>query len=122
MEKAKGASIINVTSIHETVPVRTQAYYCMAKAALSMLTKVAALEFAAKEIRVNNIAPGAIETDMNRELIQEMDFEQWIPMGRVGNSDEIVGPVIFLASEASSYVTATTVTVDGGYAQNLLRY
>lgn len=122
LEKGTNASVINVTSIHETVPVREQSYYCMSKAALAMLTKVAALEFASKNIRVNNIAPGAIETDMNRELIQTMDFDQWIPMGRVGNAEEIVGPVLFLASEAASYVTATTITVDGGYTQNLLRY
>lgn len=122
LEKAKKSSVINVTSIHEKVPVREQSFYCMAKAALAMFTKVAALELAGKGIRVNNLAPGAIETDMNRELIQKMDFNQWIPMGRVGNSDELIGPVIFLASDASSYVTATTLTVDGGYEENLLRY
>lgn len=122
LEKGINASVINITSIHETVPVREQSYYCMSKAALAMLTKVAALELASKKIRVNNIAPGAIETDMNRELIKTMEFDQWIPLGRVGNAEEIVGPVLFLVSDAASYVTATTITVDGGYSQNLLRY
>ena len=122
MKNANGASVINVTSIHETVPVREQSYYCMSKAALAMFTKVAALEFAKYGIRFNNIAPGAIETDMNRDLIHTMEFDKWIPLGRVGNTNELVGPTIFLASVASSYVTATTVTVDGGYEQNLLRY
>ena len=85
-------------------------------------TKVAALELAKYGIRVNNLAPGAILTDMNRELVEAMDFEQWIPIGRVGRADELIGPAVFLASDASSYVTGTTLYVDGGYSENLLRY
>ncbi len=122
LEAARKSSVINVTSIHQSVAVKTNGYYCMAKAALAMFTKVAALELAGKGIRVNNVAPGAIETDMNRELIQTMDFDQWIPMGRVGEVEELLGPILFLASDASSYMTASTITVDGGYSENLLRY
>lgn len=122
LKNAHGASVINVTSIHQKVPVRGNGYYCMAKASLAMFTKTAALELAKYDIRVNNLAPGAILTDMNRELVQEMDFDQWIPMGRVGQAEELVGPAVFLASEASSYVTGTTLYVDGGYSENLLRY
>ena len=122
MKNAGRASIINVTSIHQKVPVRGNGYYCMAKASLSMYTKVAALELAKYGIRVNNLAPGAILTDMNRELVEKMDFDQWIPMGRVGNAEELMGPAVFLASEASSYVTGATLFVDGGYSENLLRY
>lgn len=119
LRKANGASVINVTSIHEKVPVRENSYYCMAKASLAMSTKIAALELAKDHIRVNNLAPGAILTDMNRELVERMDFDKWIPMERV---EELAGPAIFLASEASSYVTGTTLFVDGGYTENLLRY
>ena len=122
LKKAGRASVINVTSIHQKVPVRENGYYCMAKASLGMFTKVAALELAKYGIRVNNLAPGAILTDMNRELVEAMDFEQWIPIGRVGRADELIGPAVFLASDASSYVTGTTLYVDGGYSENLLRY
>lgn len=122
LKKAGNASIINVTSIHQKVPVRENGYYCMSKASLSMLTKVEALELAKYGIRVNNLAPGAIATDMNREMVEAMDFGQWIPMERVGRAEELAGPAIFLASEASSYVTGATLYVDGGYSENLLRY
>nr|WP_288651289.1 SDR family oxidoreductase [uncultured Dorea sp.] len=122
IRKAGGGSIINVTSIHQKVPVRTNGAYCLSKSALSMYTKVAALELAKENIRVNNLAPGAILTDMNREIVESMDFDQWIPMERVGRSEELAGPAIFLASEASSYITGATLYVDGGYSENLLRY
>lgn len=122
LKSANGASVINVTSIHQKVPVRENGYYCMAKASLAMFTKVAALELAKYGIRVNNLAPGAILTDMNRELVEAMDFGNWIPMERVGRADELAGPAVFLASDASSYVTGTTLYVDGGYSENLLRY
>ncbi|MEG2017648.1 MAG: SDR family oxidoreductase [Clostridium sp.] len=122
IKKSKAGSIINVTSIHQEVPVRENSYYCMAKAALGMYTKTAALELAKFNIRVNNLAPGAILTDMNRDLVEAMDFNKWIPMERVGETEELIGPAIFLASDASSYVTGATLFVDGGYKENLLRY
>ena len=71
---------------------------------------------------MNNLAPGAILKDMNREMVEAMDVNQWIPMERVGRAEELAGPAIFLASDASSYVTAATLYVDGGYSENLLRY
>lgn len=122
LKESAAASVINVTSIHQTVPVRENGPYCIAKAALAMFSKVIALELAGDNIRVNNLAPGAILTDMNRELVEYMDFDQWIPMERVGRTDELAGPAVFLASAASSYVTGTTLYVDGGYRENLLRY
>lgn len=120
-----GASIINMSSIHQLVPVKSNSPYCMAKASMEMFSKVASLEFSKDNIRVNTLAPGAIKTDMNFEVIEAMgenNFKEWIPLGRVGKTNEIFGPALFLASSASSYVTGTTLYVDGGYIQNLLRY
>jgi gluconate 5-dehydrogenase len=114
-----------MSSIHQKVPVKSNSPYCMAKASMEMFGKVASLEFSKDNIRVNTIAPGAIRTDMNREIIKDMgeeNFNEWIPLGRVGETSEIFGPTLFLASSASSYVTGTTLYVDGGYMQNLLRY
>jgi len=125
LKKSPSASIINVTSIHETVPYPHNLAYCMTKSALAMATKVLSLELAPHNIRVNNFAPGAVETDMNREVIEEIGrdkFADWIPLGRVATVDEMTGPALFLASEASSYVTGTTLFADGGYKQNLVRY
>jgi NAD(P)-dependent dehydrogenase (short-subunit alcohol dehydrogenase family) len=122
---AGGASVINITSIHDATPYPHNAVYSMSKAALAMFTKTAAIELAPFGIRVNNLAPGAIETDINREVIEQTGrdkFAEWIPAGRVGTVDEVVGPALFLSSDASSYVTGTTLYADGGYRHNLVRY
>lgn len=123
--KASGtASIINVTSIHQFMPPPENGAYAMTKAALGMFTQTLAIELAPFGIRVNNLAPGAIATDMNREVVEAMSegFSKWIPLGRVGSVDEMIGPAVFLASDESSYVTGATLVADGGYSQNLLRY
>lgn len=126
MLKASGrASVINITSIHSTTPYAGNLAYCMSKAALEMATKVAAIELAPFGIRVNNLSPGAIETDINRDVLDRIGrqkFAEWIPSGRVGIVEEVVGPAIFLASDAASYVTGTTLCADGAYNLNLLRY
>ena len=120
-----GGAILNISSIHSTVPRRGAAHYCAAKAGLDMLTKTAALELAAQGIRVNGIAPGAILTDMNREKIRqtgEDNWREWIPMQRVGDAAEIAQLAVFLVSPAASYITGEIVTADGGYGLNLVRY
>lgn len=122
LKRSSYPSVINITSIHQLVPYKNNSAYCMSKAALEMYTKVSALELAKYGIRVNSIAPGAILTDINADIIAAMEFEEWIPLGRVGSTEEIVGPAIFLASRASSYMTGSTIFVDGGYKENLLRY
>lgn len=125
LRNSDSPSIINVTSIHDVVPVAHNGAYAMSKAALAMFTKNLAVELGPLGIRVNNFAPGAIETDMNHEVIDEMgrdNFREWIPLGRVGTVEEMIKPVIFLASDASSYVTGTTLYADGAYMQNLVRY
>ena len=118
------ASVINVTSIHQTVPYPHNSGYSLTKAALGMLSQTLAIELAPLGIRVNNFAPGAVETDINREVVESMrdEFAEWIPAGRVAQTSEMIAPAVFLASEESSYVTGATLVADGGYSQNLVRY
>jgi NAD(P)-dependent dehydrogenase (short-subunit alcohol dehydrogenase family) len=125
LEKSGRASVINITSIHDWMPYPHNTDYNMSKAALSMFTKSIALEVGSKGIRVNNFAPGPVFTDLNREVIEKIglaNFSEWVPLGRVSETSEMVGPAIFLASDASSYVTGTTLYADGGYMWNLVRY
>jgi len=125
LKKSPGASIINLTSVHETQPYPHNAAYSMSKAALNMFTKTMCLELAPFKIRINNLAPGAVETNMNREVLKRIGyekFEEWIPLGRVAQAEEMVPPAIFLASDASIYMTGTTLYQEGGYIHNLVRY
>ncbi len=125
MKKIGGGSIINITSIHDKTPRKGYAHYCSSKAALSMLTKSTAIEWAEFGIRVNSIGAGAIETDINREAIDEFGrdkFNDWIPAGRVGNVKDIANLVKFLASDDSGYITGTDVYVDGAYRLSTVRY
>jgi len=120
-----GGVVVNISSIHDTVPRKGLSHYCASKAALRMLGHCTALEWAEYGIRVVNVSPGAIETDMNREAIDNFGrdkFEHWIPAGRVGNTGDVAGLVTFLCSDAGGYVTATDIYVDGGYMRNLVRY
>ncbi|WBU37519.1 SDR family NAD(P)-dependent oxidoreductase [Homoserinibacter sp. YIM 151385] len=125
LRAGRGRSVVSITSIHDDVPYAGNVAYVASKAGLEAATRTMALELAPEGIRVNSIAPGAIETDINREVIEEMGrerFESWIPLGRVGEVEDLVGALLFLASEASRYVTGTRLLVDGGYSQALLRY
>ncbi len=124
LRASRSASVINVTSIHQTIPYPHNAGYSLTKAALGMLTQTLAIELAPMGIRVNNFAPGAVETDINREIVETMrsEFAMWIPAGRVAKTVEMTGPALFLASDESSYVTGATLVADGGYSQNLVRY
>lgn len=123
--KAPGASIINITSIHDIMPYPNNLDYNMSKAALNMFTKTLAVELGPLGIRVNNLAPGPVETDINREVIEKLgrdNFAEWVPIGRVAQAEEMIGPSLFLASEASSFVNGSTLYADGGYMLNLVRY
>ncbi|HYO05663.1 MAG TPA: glucose 1-dehydrogenase [Phototrophicaceae bacterium] len=113
-------SIINMSSYHESVPQAEGVAYTVSKGGMEMLTKTVALELADKGIRVNGVAPGAIETDMQKEV---MDDEQKrkhkeikTPMGRFGKPEEIAKVVLFPASKDASYIAGATVYVDGGRA------
>jgi NAD(P)-dependent dehydrogenase (short-subunit alcohol dehydrogenase family) len=111
--------IIYMSSMLGQVGLPGRPAYTATKGALVLLTKTQALEFAAKGITVNAICPGPFETPMNKVLMDDPEkykaFVAKIPMGRWGYLHELDGVIIFLASQASSYVTGTTITVDGGW-------
>jgi NAD(P)-dependent dehydrogenase (short-subunit alcohol dehydrogenase family) len=123
--RGKGGVIVNVSSIHDRVPRKGLAHYATAKAGLAMLTRSLALEWAEYGIRVVSVAPGAVETEMNRAAIEGFGrdrFEGWIPAGRLGHTADVAAVVAFLCSDAASYVTGAELAIDGGYALNLVRY
>ena len=110
--------IINVSSITGENPQKGNSIYAVSKSGLSHLTRQMALEWAKYGVRVNSIAPGYIRTDLNSDFIDsEMsdDMIRRIPMRRVGKINEIEGPILLLASEAGSYITGSTLVVDGGH-------
>ena len=111
-------SIINISSGHESTPMPLAAPYAASKGGMEMLTKTLALEVADKGIRINSIAPGAIATMMNLDILEDEDKrkaeENKIPMHRIGEPNEIAKVAVFLASDAASYITGTTIYVDGG--------
>ncbi len=113
-------SIINMSSYHESVPQAEGVVYTVSKGGMEMLTKTVALELADKGIRVNGVAPGAIETDMQKDVMEDEQKrkhkENKTPLGRFGKPEEIAKVVLFLASKDASYIAGATVYVDGGRA------
>lgn len=111
--------IINVGSIASTTGIPNVVGYSPSKGAVKMLTQALAVELAKDGIRVNAIAPGVIETPMTsytREAPERLDkFMLRTPMARVGQPEELVGPVVFLASSMATYVTGVTLPIDGGF-------
>ena len=114
----KRGVILNITSVHEFIPWSGYSAYTSAKAGLSMFTKTLAQEVAASGIRVLAIAPGAIRTAINAKVWQDpqglADLNQKIAMGRMGEPSEIAQVAVFLVSDLASYMTGTTIAVDGG--------
>jgi 3-oxoacyl-[acyl-carrier protein] reductase len=116
MLSQKSGSIVNVSSVVALMGNAGQSAYVAAKAGVIGLTKSLALEFGSRNIRVNAIAPGFIETEMTRVLpaTSREEYLKRVPLRRFGTTDEVARVAIFLASDASAYVTGQTLAVDGG--------
>jgi gluconate 5-dehydrogenase len=114
----KAGKIINICSLMSELARPTIAAYAAAKGGLKMLTRAMATEWGPHNVQVNGIGPGYFETDMTRGLAQDEAFSTWLsertPAGRWGQPEELVGPAVFLASNASSYVNGHILYVDGG--------
>lgn len=116
MMKARVGRIINITSVVGSSGNPGQANYAAAKAGLTGMTKALARELGSRNITVNCVAPGFIQTDMTAELseTQVEQLKQQIPLGRLGQVDDIAAAVLYLASDQAGYVTGSTIHVNGG--------
>lgn len=120
MRDGGGGVIVNMSSVHEFIPWPGFAHYCASKGAIKMLMQTAARELAEAKtnIRVVNVAPGAIATPINNFVLDDPtarhSVEAEIPIGRFGQPEEIAAAVAWLCSDEASYVTGTTLVVDGG--------
>lgn len=110
--------IINISSVHEVIPWPHFLHYAASKGGVKMMTETLALEFAPKGIRVNSIAPGAINTPINAVKFANpklrTSVEDLVPLGYIGKPEEIAAAAVWLSSSESSYVTGITLFVDGG--------
>ncbi len=115
----RGGAIVNVASILALRVAKQVAAYVAAKAGLLRLTEALALEWAAHGIRVNALAPGYVETELNRDFLRSPAGESLgkrVPMRRFGTPEDLDGALLLLASDAGRYLTGATITVDGGHA------
>jgi NAD(P)-dependent dehydrogenase (short-subunit alcohol dehydrogenase family) len=120
MLKSGGGSIVNVSSIAGHIGLAQASIYVATKHAVEGLTKAIAVEFAKQGIRVNAVAPGAIDTEMvDRFAGKEGDVRNWLisqhPVGRLGTAEEIAAAVLYLTSDAAKFTTGTILAVDGGW-------
>ncbi|MGH8751956.1 MAG: 3-oxoacyl-ACP reductase FabG [Burkholderiales bacterium] len=116
MVKARYGRIINITSISGEIGNPGQSNYAAAKAGIAGFSKSLAREVASRNITVNCVAPGFIDTDMTRSLsaAQQQDLLQHVPMGRLGRVEDVAAAVAFLASAGAAYITGCTLQVNGG--------
>ena len=114
--------IINISSVHEELPFPHFASYCASKGGVKMITRNLAVELGSMGITINNVAPGAIATAINHDLLNNPELLKKvtnnIPLGRMGEPEDVSGIVAFLASDEAKYITGSTFYVDGGLLWN----
>ncbi len=126
VKRGKGGKLIFISSVHEDIPFPQYTAYCASKGGVRMLMRNIAMELAPHRINVNNIAPGAIATPINREVLDDPEAKKnaisEIPWGRFGTPEEVASVALFLAGDESEYVTGSTYYVDGGLTQQVTIY
>lgn len=122
METQRPGRIINISSVHEDLPFPNFTAYCCSKGGMKMFTRNLAVELGPYGITINNVAPGAIETPINTQLLNDPEklnaLVKNIPLRRLGQPSDVSGLVAFLASDEAAYVTGSTFFVDGGLLWN----
>jgi L-rhamnose 1-dehydrogenase len=122
-QRGAGGRIIATSSISSMVGGTQQAHYCASKAGINLLIKSMALSLAPHQITCNAVLPGTVETDINRDALSDADLrarlEAGTPLQRLGQPDDLVGAVKFLASDAASWITGSLLVVDGGATSTL---
>ena len=123
MRARRRGSIVNVTSLTAELGRPNIVPYAASKGGARQITRGLAVELAPDGIRVNAVSPGYFTTEMNRALLDNADFVAWVhlrtPMKRWGDPDEVAGAVVFLASDASAFITGQTISIDGGFSVNM---
>lgn len=121
-DQKKPGRIVNISSVHEDMVFPGFSTYCCSKGGLRMFMRNLAMELGPLGITVNNVAPGAIQTPINRSLLENKQQLQAllnnIPLGRMGTPEDVAGAVAFLTSDDAAYVTGSTFVVDGGLMRN----
>ena len=121
IDAGNGGRIVNVSSIHEDIAFLEYATYTASKGGMRMLTRTICQELAPHGITVNDIAPGAIATPINKRTLGDGELlhalQEVIPAGRLGDPDEVASVAVFLASDEAAYVTGSTYYIDGGMAR-----
>lgn len=122
IDQGNGGVVINISSVHEDWPMPGNIIYCLTKGGMRMLTRTAGVELGEHGVRVVNVAPGAVATPINDATMNDPEsrktLEGAIPLGHVADPAEIADVVLFAASDAGRYLTATTIFADGGLMQS----
>lgn len=122
LETKRPGKIVNISSVHEDLPFPNFTAYCVSKGGMKMLTRNLAIELGGLGITINNVAPGAIETPINTQLLNNPKklgaLLSNIPLGRLGQPKDVASLVAFLASDEADYITGSTFFVDGGLLWN----
>ena len=126
VERGGGGRIVNISSTHEDISFPGYTSYCCSKGGMRMLARNLCIELAPYKITVNNIAPGAITTPINSDVLEDKEERaaaiREIPLERFGTPEEVAGCAVYLASDEAAYVTGSTFYIDGGLTQQVTAY